>query len=333
MLVAWDSEIDVDCAAPDHEGSAQLALLRARTKAGVLLCRVCKQKLILRAGQERCVHFAHRVLADCPSAHDSIELINTRRLLYLFFRSRIDSGKLAGSVSLEPVIPDLPHKLRVDVLLTREAMQSLGVVIVEKRVPSDARREIRRSFGKTDFETRTVFLKSALAAHPEREGVFLLTPTQQELSHPSDFGQPEAVYTRKSLHFVDHATRTWMTLRGLHLVHAPRAFAAESVETSVVDEVKWAPHSAEWVHPGEKKLVAALGGPSPGLKPPNDKYLSADDVRSLPRKHNEPVQPSWLNQKLPCKCCHNPTSELNWVTADLKAGVCVCKECFARGAR
>jgi hypothetical protein len=117
MLTAWDSRKDSILALPDCEEASELEGLRELVRAGIIVCPVCREKLWLRVGEKRCAHLAHRVLADCPHANVSVAIIETRRLLYRFFQERIQPGKLAGPIELEPTVPGLPDGTRVDLIL------------------------------------------------------------------------------------------------------------------------------------------------------------------------------------------------------------------------
>src|SRR5689334_17910183 len=120
MLTAWDNNKGSILAVPDYEEGEDLILLRQWAHDGRVVCPVCREKLWLRAGTERCVHLAHRVLANCPHGRVSFGVVEARRLLYRFFQDRIGSGKLLGLIELEPAVAGLPEEAHVDLILRRE---------------------------------------------------------------------------------------------------------------------------------------------------------------------------------------------------------------------
>lgn len=118
----------------------------------------CREKLWLRVGEKRCPHLAHRKVADCPNENISTAIIETRRLLYMFFQERIAAGRLTGPIDLEPTLPGLPDRTRVDLILRRETKPSVAVIIVESRLKPDLRSALRLAIQQQGMIFRAVFL-------------------------------------------------------------------------------------------------------------------------------------------------------------------------------
>lgn len=51
-----------------EDGINRAGQLREEARQGRLVCEVCAQPVVVRAGEERIWHFAHRPRANCPKA-------------------------------------------------------------------------------------------------------------------------------------------------------------------------------------------------------------------------------------------------------------------------
>ena len=335
MLTAWDIEKECVLALPDYEEIAELAAMREWARAGRVVCPVCREKLLLRAGEKRCVHLAHRVLADCPHAHVSVAIIETRRLLYRFFQDRIQRGKLIGPIELEPNVSGLSDGACVDLILRREARPPVAIVLLEAGLKPDPRWMLRSVIREQGFAFRPVFLSSTLKPKEDTAGVFLLNPTQRDMTHKSLFGLSEDDYgMRDALHFVDYERAHWTSLRGLHLEHPPQVYGTESVRHSPMSELLWSESQAEWTHPGEPRAkIAAPPAIVPAFTPPQRHQAIS---RSGMAPHRAQLQPkyepaAWITGGLVCIGCQVRTND--WSMATPGSDGCVCKTCFAKGIR
>lgn len=333
MLTARDNRNDSILALPDFEGPAELEGLRELTRAGTIVCPGCREPLWLRAGEKRCAHFAHRVLANCPHTHVSMAILEARRLLYLFFQERIQRGKLVGPIELEPVVPALPDGVRVDLILRRGAKPSVAIVLLEAGLKPDVRWALRSSLQRHGFLLRPVFLSATLKQKKDAAEVFLLSTTQRELTHKSPFGLEEDDWgVRDSLHFVDCEHANWISLRGLHLDHPPQGFSAHTVKRSPMSELLWSEGQGEWTHPAEARAKRG-SPPAPSaveLMPLRLRGKVAARAKLIaPPAVREP--PSWMTDGLVCSGCEVRTND--WQTATPGADRCICKACFAKGVR
>ena len=259
MLTAWDKTKETVLALPDFEDGAGLGPLRERARQGELLCPTCQQLLWLRAGEILVPHFAHRRLSDCPHGRVSESILTARRLIYRFFQERIERGKLPADIQLEPVLPELPRGMRVDLMLRRQVKPWVAVILLESSLKPEMRERLPVGIEQRKWLFRPVFLASRLKRQEDSEWFFLLEPTQREfrLTSPYDLRAPEHWGEPGTLHFLDANAAQWTTLRGASLAHDPQVFRAGCVRTSPVEQLLWSETHSEWAHPGEAEALKA----------------------------------------------------------------------------
>ena len=193
MLTAWDTLHERPLVLPDNDTSAQLERVREHARRGELLCPICRQLLWLRAGFIRTPHFGHRALNDCPAATASEAVLAAPRLLYLFFRSRIDAGKLPAEIELEPQLLALAKVGGLDMLLRRAQRPAVAICIVEKTLKPETRRALRSAAAEGGGLLRSVFLQTRLKPAPDSEEEFLLDTGQREFRLRSPPGHDSCV--------------------------------------------------------------------------------------------------------------------------------------------
>lgn len=336
MLTAWNLSEETKLALPDFE-EAGIVQLRELTRAALIVCPVCREPLWLRAGEQRRAHFAHRILANRPQAHTSATIIETRWLLYKFFQDRIRGGKLAGSIELEPVVPELPEGISVDLILRRDAKPSVAILLLETAMKPAARVAAPAAIEATGSIFRPVFLSATLKRMDEPMNAYALNPTHRDFKHESPFGIVDNSLWHASLHFMNPESLRWTSLRGLRLIHSPQVFQTTSVHESAVNDLLWSESQAEWTHLGEPrvKLRSSEGVSSPqlpisSLAPTPLRKNALQPAHSL--KPEVTFQaPAWISNGLVCIGCRVRTDK--WQTAMPAADSCVCKECFAKGVR
>jgi hypothetical protein len=287
-------------------------------------------------------------------------VLAARRQIYLFFRSRIDPGKLRGEVQLEPVLPQLPKDVVVDLLLRRSQKPWVAVCLIESSLNPDLRCNLRISIEKQGWLFRPAFLASRLKRTADNAAEFLLDTTQREfrLSSLYDLRSSEDWRGPGTLHFIDAPAQSWTTLRGLSLVHDPQVFESAFARNSAMSELLWSEAHGEWVHKGEAEALKAfreaeqarrhkeaevrrraLTSPvaTPGPVKPIIKVVPAVErvVVHLPEpdvqiQESEPL-PAWMSEGLTCAGCGKQT--MDWQNADIGKSVCVCRPCFKNGIR
>ncbi len=336
MLTALDKTTGAIIVLPDLPDPNAV---RTPTNEGQLVCSTCRAALWLRVGPVRVPHFAHRVLAECPAAHASADVIRARLLLYNFFKQRIHSGKLLATVDLEPVTPGAPKGFRVDLLLHRDGKPTVAVVLLEKRLSPELRVEFESRLKAPDFAFRPVFLSGLLRPVDGADAEFNLDTTQRALRIPSayDLRSDFVADVPGTLHFIDPSEGTWVSLRGLQLRHSPQEFRASKVLRSPVSALLWSELHSEWCHPGEAEALRnwkareqgrsrPIGGRVQSVAAPGSRPSTAGSVEEAPY---EP--PAWLKDGLRCVCCGKVS--LDWQQAQPGAGICVCRGCFSNGER
>jgi hypothetical protein len=260
MLTALDQSKNAILAVPDFEAGAGLGLLRERTRLGELVCPTCRQLLWLHAGHILIPHFAHRRLSDCPHGRVSEAILAARRSVYRFFQVRIESGKLPAEIQLEPVLPEMPKGVCLDLMLRRQTRPWVALVLIESNLKPDFRSSLPGILARQKWLFRPVFLSARLKRTEEDERYFPLDPTQREfrLASPYDMRRPGGWVGEGTLHFMDAGAAAWTTLRGASLVHDPQVFQARSLRASTMDQLLWSEVHSEWVHPGEAEELKAF---------------------------------------------------------------------------
>ena len=76
----------------DPAWDGQIEVLRGWGRAGRLVCPVCRQAVLLRAGEIMRRHFAHKDLSQCPLSRESAELLAGRAALYACLNTKFPDG-------------------------------------------------------------------------------------------------------------------------------------------------------------------------------------------------------------------------------------------------
>ncbi len=92
MFKAFDTELDRDVVSLDPVWDGQIEALRGWGHAGRLVCPVCRQGVLLRAGEIMRRHFAHKDLSQCPLGHESAEVLAGRAALYAWLNTKFPDG-------------------------------------------------------------------------------------------------------------------------------------------------------------------------------------------------------------------------------------------------
>jgi hypothetical protein len=260
MLGALHKNHGTRVALSGSESEGECQQLRMQTKGGILVCPSCRHLLRLRMGNIRAWHFAHQSIGDCSHGQGSETVQYARRVLYHFFKSRIISGEISGEVALEPVLPDLPKGICVDLLLRRTGRPSVAVVLIESNLKPNLRRNIPEWLTRNNMLFRPVFLSSKLNGLRGERDAFQLDPTQRELMEHSPYDEAAGGYRYGpgTLRFIEPSLDQWMTLRGLKLLHPPQVYRASELHGSTMGELHWSNAHDEWVHKKDEVALRQL---------------------------------------------------------------------------
>lgn len=116
MFKALDTTTGRPVISLDDRGRGWPAELRRKGRDDLLHCPTCRQAVILRAGPEKRLHFAHRSLGNCPTQAEPPELLEARAVLYEWLRS-----KFADAATLERPADggQTPRPLRTRIVVRR----------------------------------------------------------------------------------------------------------------------------------------------------------------------------------------------------------------------
>ncbi|NTV73495.1 MAG: hypothetical protein HGA66_04735 [Holophaga sp.] len=232
-----------------EDGLEMAEALRTQAREDRIVCEVCAQPVLVRAGMERTWHFAHRTREHCPKAQESMELIECRALLYGWLRVRFPDA-----VHLEKVLPGLPRP--VDCWVDRPGKPPLAWWLVTAGLKPEVRGQLAHGFAEAGALTHYVFLAKMLTPDPDLNCGFILGTTERGLMRPSSYGELYGGLSQ-SLHYLDGATRRLTTCRGLIPAHPPQGFSAY-LQEHPLEEVRILPSTGEFVHPGEAEGLKAL---------------------------------------------------------------------------
>ena len=231
-----------------EDGLARAEHLRQEARDGQLVCEVCNHSVVVRAGEERIWHFAHRSRIDCPKSRDSLEIVECRALLFGWLRVRFPDA-----VQVEKVLPGLPRP--VDCWVERPGKPSLAWWLIAAAVKPDLRERMTAGCKRLGARLHPLFPARLLEQDPDHPGQVILSATLRELADDSAYAE---LYLdcAQSLHFLDPARRHLVTCRGLLAIHPPQGHLATLLDHPL-EEVKLHPRTGEFVHPGEFEALRA----------------------------------------------------------------------------
>ncbi len=258
MFKALDTELGRHVVSLDPAWDGQVEALRGWGRDGRLACPVCRQAVLLRAGEIKRRHFAHRDLSQCPLSHESAEVLAGRATLYAWLNTKFPAG-----VTLEKQFetePDggYPLPRSVDCWVERPGKRNLAYWLVDGKIDPDDRLRIPQFFAAYGAALNWVFLPRD-ARRGRQPGRVNLSATERELLAPSEF---DAVYSAgitssRSLHCLDSESQVLTTYRALVCVEAPQYYEGKEV-ASELKQVLVLPRTGEFVHPGEYERLQVL---------------------------------------------------------------------------
>lgn len=331
----------------------QVELLRQWGEANVLVCPGCRQPVRIRAGKVRRWHFAHKHLANCPLAGQSVELLTARALVYDW----ITAFTGEECVSIEKDIAGLPRPLD---LWIETATTRFGVWIFDTRLAPELRQTLRTSLEGQGLRVLWLFTLTMLHEDELVPGRLHLTTTEREFLRTSALdaaAEASGEAAGQSLHYLDLQQERLLSFRRLHLEHPPQRYRGRKNEHPLA-EIQWLLEAAEPLHPGEAELLkrftreAAAGRerlrrqeaflarvhpPQRRLGGDLERFSRSEEKAPAPspeivqEDHQTPPPPPPESGRQPfarqgvCIQCGKLTSD--WVRFFGKTGECVCRAC------
>ncbi|ETR66035.1 MAG: hypothetical protein OMM_13342 [Candidatus Magnetoglobus multicellularis str. Araruama] len=100
--------------------------LRYKGQNNQLICPVCDQPVLVKAGEVKQWHFAHRDTGSCPLRNESESVLRSRIILYRWL-----SKKYPGKVSLEKAISDIDLPRPLDCYIETDTEKKFVYWILE----------------------------------------------------------------------------------------------------------------------------------------------------------------------------------------------------------
>ncbi|MEI6810130.1 MAG: competence protein CoiA family protein [bacterium] len=304
--------------------------LRSKGRSECLLCPQCKQPVQVKAGEVKAWHFAHVDLGSCPLQSESPAILKARRLLYNWLHVRYN--KLGGSrITVEKNISaDMPRP--VDCYVESPDGTKVAYWVFEKGMRD---RDILWS-GLNGVTLRAVFLASMMRPVPE-EMSYDLTPTERDFAVESEY---DSVYGRRgqSLHYLNHETGLFTTLRRLLIRHAPQRYSVQATLSHPLMEILTT-RTGEFVHPGEHEKLLEHREEQERRSRRHEKPSSTCNGNLVTAGSQDPiidVEPDEPDspvirrikgqEPMTCERCGIQTTD--WVQCRAAENTCVCRKCF-----
>lgn len=333
--------------------------LRDQGRDDNLICPICKQPVLVRAGRKKRWHFAHKDLSDCPLKHESPNILQARVLLYSWLKT-----KLGEQVTIEKHFPGTNLPRPIDCYVELSNQQKIGYWIMERGIRD--RWTLQHTFSNLDMSIIWVPLLDMLRVDEENPGAVHLTPTERDITFFSDYNQ---IYSHfdSTLSYLDVDNKAVLTLRGLNCVHLPQKYQYDVKLVNALDEMLFFPQTGELVHPGEHERLEELKKEIEEQERlraieeqkrreeerkrqaelekqrqiifPHAKKQTKHEWNNIP---NPPPSPkpfkkdkkeselySYINKPYPCRICGIMTA--NWSSLDLGSNTCICsRECLTK---
>ena len=294
--------------------------LRYKGQKNQLKCPVCDQPVLVKAGEVKQWHFAHRDTGSCPLRNESESVLRGRIILYRWL-----SKKYPGKVSLEKAIPDIDLPRPLDCFIETDTGNKFAYWILESGFRSHGK--IKKQFVCQDIDIQMIFLSNMIRKGPNDQSSLVLTPTERSFAYRSEYNQLYHSTSDAALTYLDFTTQYLHTFRGLFLIHKPQIFAYKSKLSEQIDNVLISPKNGEFVYPGEYEKLKLF----------RSKSLKSSDNNNINKKkkykdklisNDNPNPIDYLTKTYPCKKCGKKTNE--WVKLDMSTNTCVCRNCIRK---
>ncbi len=340
-----------------------IELLRQHGRDDELICPVCKQPVLVRAGQKKRWHFAHKDLTSCPLKNESPNVLQARMLLYSWLRS-----KLGEKVTIEKHFEESDLPRPIDCYVDFPNGLKIGYWILEKGIRE--RLSLQYELSNLGIDIVWVPLTGMLKEDDQDQETAYLTPTERDIIFSSEYNQLYSSNNR-SLSYLDVEEKTILTLRGLKCIHSPQKFYFCSKLETKLGQALFSPQTGEFVHPGEheqleklqrelkeqertraleaqrrseeeqkrkqelaeqlKRIASQPRNPQAwDIEKPLPRITLVPPLQNLPPKKKKDANPynNYHGKVYTCTVCGKTTT--SWTTLDLSNNTCVCsQECLA----
>jgi hypothetical protein len=245
MFVSLNKETGARLTSIDPRWASRLEELREMTRSGLLVCCGCDQKLWLRVGGGRRPHFAHRSLADCPLAQESVEVMEAKAKIYLWL-----STKYPGKAELDVDLKIPGWKRYADLVLRSPSEKAFIYWIFDRQ---QRERAVLLSRKDTAMQHHFIHTESTLDLHGEE---LRLTASQRDFIEHSDYNKLPFRNGSGHLTFFDSATSEVSIYRALVCVHQPNVFAWKLVRKGPLSKALIRPKTGEMLFPRDVEALA-----------------------------------------------------------------------------
>lgn len=224
----WDSCVDA---------------LRELASSGQLVCQGCKQKVRLKAGDQRRRHFAHQHKSDCPLAHQSREVLEAKAQLYEWLETKY------------------PGKVHLDMPLRVSGQSEIADLVVESEADCkfaywvfDRSRRSRHALLFLQREAmgvcvHVIHTHSALKLMSDGAEIGL-TASQRDFIAHSEFDKAVTAYAGGHLHFIvtlPGKLPEIAVFRSLNCVHKPNVYRYDALRRNHLSLALISPKTGEVV--------------------------------------------------------------------------------------
>jgi len=338
MFKAKDLQAGKDIIILDKQWNRDtVELLRAKCREDGLQCPECKQPVLVKAGDKKRWHFAHRDIGNCALKNESPAILQARSLLYTWLNT-----KYPDKVTIEKRIPGAEFPRPIDCYVETERGKKLAYWILEAGIRS--KDELLYEFKSLHVFIHWVFLANMLKfdrddnPHSDNPHSIELTPTERTFSYTSEYN---TIYSasNKALNYLNIEEQTLITLRGLWCIHAPRQYTFKKLLRDKLSNVLICPKTGEFIYGGEyKKLQQHRERQRHQLLEPPENISSSSlspspqPLSSVRPKDSEarPL-PNYLTQAFSCQICGVKTHD--WIKLNTSTNTCICRKCSRKSDR
>jgi hypothetical protein len=250
MFRGWDTvaQQEVVIILDEYDDRTALDLLRDRCKCDQIVCPVCNQPLIAKAGVVKIRHFAHTHAANCPSNVESVEVLLARAALYNWL-----VGKFDAAVRLEEHLPELELPRPLDCVVERSDLR-LAYWITDRRMKVDDRDRLKGGLDRLGIKLIVLFTPRLMQRNENKQGMLNLSTTERQFLSQSRYELAYRLHKRQStgsLFYLDGGNKTLITFRGMRVIEWPQQYGGIEIGTLLKD-VRVQPTTGEFVLPGEE---------------------------------------------------------------------------------